>query len=164
MADKAIKMTSGSDVLSCWPVGSIYLSVTSTSPTTLFGGTWVQLKDRFLLGAGSTYTNGNTGGQASVTLTAKQSGCYNHSHTYSDSTAKTTTSANGSHQHTLPLGWDPNNLYLAQTDGPGDAATGWHVYTGLHHLQNHNTKWRNDLYRTDTPTSVVNSHTHTITL
>ena len=64
MADKAIKMTSGSDVLSCWPVGSIYLSVTSTSPTTLFGGTWVQLKDRFLLGAGSTYTHGNTGGQS----------------------------------------------------------------------------------------------------
>ena len=34
------------------PVGSIYLSVNATSPATLFGGTWVQLKDRFLLGVG----------------------------------------------------------------------------------------------------------------
>ena len=51
-----------------YPVGSIYMSVNSTNPNTLFGGTWVQLKDRFLLGAGSTYSNGATGGEASVKL------------------------------------------------------------------------------------------------
>jgi len=45
-----------------YPVGSIYMSVNSTNPQTLFGGTWVQLQDRFLLGAGSTYSNGSTGG------------------------------------------------------------------------------------------------------
>lgn len=33
-----------------YPVGSIYISVNSTNPTTLFGGAWIQLKDRFLLG------------------------------------------------------------------------------------------------------------------
>ncbi len=47
-----------------YPVGSIYMSVNSTSPSTLFGGTWEQLKDRFLLGAGDTYTAGATGGEA----------------------------------------------------------------------------------------------------
>lgn len=47
-----------------YPVGSIYMSVNSTNPSTLFGGTWVQLEDRFLLGAGSTYTAGATGGNA----------------------------------------------------------------------------------------------------
>lgn len=45
-----------------YPVGSIYMSVNSTSPATLFGGTWTQLKDRFLVGAGSSYSNGATGG------------------------------------------------------------------------------------------------------
>lgn len=44
-----------------YPVGSIYLSVDSTDPKNLFGGTWVQLKDRFLLGAGS-QSAGTTGG------------------------------------------------------------------------------------------------------
>lgn len=57
-----------SDVVNyVYPVGSIYMSVNNTSPATLFGGTWTQLKDRFLLGAGSSYTNGNTGGAATHT-------------------------------------------------------------------------------------------------
>lgn len=45
-----------------YPVGSIYMSVNTVSPATLFGGTWEQLKDRFLLGAGYTYANGAIGG------------------------------------------------------------------------------------------------------
>lgn len=52
-----------------YPVGSIYMSVNSTSPATLFGGTWQQIKDTFLLSAGDTYTAGNTGGEATHTLT-----------------------------------------------------------------------------------------------
>ena len=50
--------------LDAYPVNSIYTSVSNTSPASLFGGTWQQLKDRFLLGAGDTYTNGATGGEA----------------------------------------------------------------------------------------------------
>ena len=56
-----IKSTIFDDI---YPVGSIYMSVNNTNPSNLFGGTWTQLKDRFLLGAGSTYTNGSTGGSA----------------------------------------------------------------------------------------------------
>ena len=52
-----------------YPVGSIYLSVGSTAPSTLFGGTWEQIKDTFLLGAGDDYTLGDTGGEATHTLT-----------------------------------------------------------------------------------------------
>lgn len=54
------------------PVGSIYISTVSTSPGTLFGGTWEQLKDVFLLAAGDTYDAGDTGGAAEVTLTKTQ--------------------------------------------------------------------------------------------
>lgn len=61
-----------------YPVGSIYMSVNSTSPAILFGGTWEQLKDRFLLGAGNTYTNGKTGGSATITLNLNQIPSHNH--------------------------------------------------------------------------------------
>lgn len=70
-----------------YPVGSIYMSVNSTSPATLFGGTWEQVKDRFLLSAGNTYTNGNTGGEATHTLT--QNEMPSHTHTQ-DSHSHTT--------------------------------------------------------------------------
>lgn len=59
-------------VKSIFPVGYIYLSADSTSPAALFGGTWEQLKDRFLLGAGDSYDAGTTGGEAENTLTVNQ--------------------------------------------------------------------------------------------
>ena len=46
-------------------MGSIYISVDSTSPTTLFGGTWTRIQDRFLLAAGSDYSAGSEGGSIS---------------------------------------------------------------------------------------------------
>lgn len=61
-----------------YPVGSIYMSVNSTNPKTLFGGTWVQIKDRFLLAAGTTYKAGATGGEAAHTLTASEMPSHNH--------------------------------------------------------------------------------------
>lgn len=47
-----------------YPVGSIYISVNSTNPSVLFGGTWEQIQDKFLLAAGTAYTAGDTGGSA----------------------------------------------------------------------------------------------------
>ena len=52
-----------------YPVGAIYMSVSSTSPEILFGGKWEQIQNRFLLAAGSSYAAGNTGGEAAHTLT-----------------------------------------------------------------------------------------------
>ena len=78
-------------LLEIYPVGSIYMSVNSASPASLFGGTWEQLKDRFLLGAGDTYSNGETGGTAEETLKTTQ--IPNHSHKIArGSTAGGTTS------------------------------------------------------------------------
>ena len=61
------------------PIGSIYISVNSTNPSTYFGGTWQQIKDRFLLACGSTYANGSTGGEASHTLTTNEIPSHTHS-------------------------------------------------------------------------------------
>ena len=57
-----------------YPVGSIYMSVNSTSPASLFGGTWEQIKDRFLLAAGDTYMAGDSGGSASHSHTLSSNG------------------------------------------------------------------------------------------
>ena len=54
---------------SIYPVGSIYLSVESASPASLFGGSWERIEDRFLLAAGDSYSVGDIGGEATHTLT-----------------------------------------------------------------------------------------------
>lgn len=75
------------DITNIWktiyPVGSIYISVNNTNPSTLFGGMWEQIKDRFLLAVGDTYTNVSTyGGEATHTLTVDE--MPSHAHTTSN--------------------------------------------------------------------------------
>lgn len=61
--EMALEYQEKSDIVNMiYPVGSIYLSVSATSPATLFGGTWVQLQNRFLVGVGSDHANGDVGG------------------------------------------------------------------------------------------------------
>ena len=68
-----------------YPVGSIYISSSTIHPSITFGGVWEHFaEDKFLLSAGSTYSNGTTGGSATVTLTSAQSGVPAHSHKYQD--------------------------------------------------------------------------------
>ena len=55
-----------------YPVGSIYMSINNVSPVTLFGGKWVQIQGRFLLGASDVYKANTTGGEATHTLTANE--------------------------------------------------------------------------------------------
>ena len=61
-----------------YPVGSIYMSVNSTNPGTLFGGTWEQIQGRFLLGMSSSYPAGSQGGEAEHTLTVSEMPSHNH--------------------------------------------------------------------------------------
>lgn len=60
------------------PVGSIYWSTNITSPGTLFGGTWEQIKDTFILAAGDSYSAGSTGGEANHTLTIDELPSHRH--------------------------------------------------------------------------------------
>lgn len=80
-----------------YPFGSIYMSQNSTSPATLFGGTWSRINGYYLYaGTGGTTTGSNTSGAAS------------------GNTGSTTLSVNQipSHSHQVPVGWataGPNN-------------------------------------------------------
>lgn len=55
-----------------YPVGSIYMSVNSTNPKNLFGGTWEQIQGRFLFGMNSSYPAGSTGGEITHKLTSAE--------------------------------------------------------------------------------------------
>lgn len=62
-----------------YPVGSYYWSSNSTNPGTIFGGTWEQIKDKFVLAVGDTYTTADvTGGEAVHTLTVNEIPNHNH--------------------------------------------------------------------------------------
>lgn len=80
-----------SDALIAYPVGSIYIAYNHTNPGTLFGGTWERLTGGFLWASGASDTIGQTGGEKTVTLTAKQIPSHNHGGTYTNagSAAKT---------------------------------------------------------------------------
>lgn len=83
-----------------WPVGSVYLSTSATNPGGVLGGTWVQVQDAFLIGAGGTFTY--TGSVVANSST--------HTHSIADTTA------DGSHTHTMP---SPTNSTGAHTHPAG---------------------------------------------
>ena len=81
------KTSSNEPLYACpyYPVGSIYMAVNNINPGTIFGGTWEQIKDRFLLCAGSSYSAGSTGGSkththttGNCTLTQEQIPAHSH--------------------------------------------------------------------------------------
>ena len=62
-----------------YPVGSVYMSTSATSPATTFGfGTWSAIQGRMLIGADGTYAGGSTGGAATVTLSAAEMPVHTH--------------------------------------------------------------------------------------
>ena len=72
-----------------YPVGSIYMSTTNTSPASMFGGTWEQILGKFLLSSDDVLTDGiittagsyhvdATGGEATHTLTLNEMPRHSH--------------------------------------------------------------------------------------
>lgn len=65
-----------------YPVGSIYMSVNSTNPSTLFGGEWEQIEDKFLLACGTNHNNGETGGSADAIVVSHNHTQKGHNHDF----------------------------------------------------------------------------------
>lgn len=72
LASDALDSVLNAYFLKVYPVGAFYFSASSDNPATLFGGTWTQIKDTFILAAGTKYKAGTTGGEATHTLTAQE--------------------------------------------------------------------------------------------
>ena len=140
--------------LAAHPVGSLYWTSSTENPATTFGGgTWVQIKDKFILAAGDTYSNGATGGSATVTLTTSQIPSNNHSFTPSGTIANETAGGTNSittnptftgtavtsgankrgHTHTIGHGHSITtaNAYVHTNSGSGGGpAIDWTNYGG----------------------------------
>lgn len=87
-----------------YPVGSIYMSTNATNPKDLFGiGEWEQIKDTFLMSAGTTYGAGTTGGAASHTHS------FDHTHGV-PGVAHSHTTGN----HTLTVAEMPTHIHYLQ--------------------------------------------------
>lgn len=95
---------SAPDPLLSMPVGYVYMSVDSTDPGTLFGGTWARIaQGRVLVGQDGTQsefdTSEETGGEKTHTISAGEMPV--HTHTISHDHASFTSGAAGNHSHTL---------------------------------------------------------------
>ena len=80
------------------PVGSYWWTQDDTDPNEAYGGTWVRVKDKFVFAAGDSYSAGNTGGNASVTLSTSQLPSHTHSFT-PDGTVSAHTHGLNNHTH-----------------------------------------------------------------
>lgn len=100
-----------------YPVGSIYMSVNSTNPKNLFGGTWEQIQGKFLFGMNSSYPAGSTGGEITHKLTWNEMPGHYHEglyYSYQD-TENLITLNGGSASYHIPWG---------STDYAGDYGAG----------------------------------------
>ena len=125
--------------LAAYPVGSIYLSVNDNDPAQLFGGTWVRIKDTFLLASGDTYDNESTGGSADAQL-IQHTHTFTFEHTHkvgvhtlnvkSDGTINRSVSSNstiyrgGYGDNNTTVNTLPNESPIGTTNVSGDVASG----------------------------------------
>lgn len=108
-----------------YPVGSIYISTSNVSPATIFGGTWVQIKGRFLLAtgtpdantdnyfgamSGTTYNAGakSKGGQDYHTLTIDEMPSHTHNGMYSSGSGTSAGMAGVATQNWFASGYNEN--------------------------------------------------------
>lgn len=102
--EKVSRLMAGVVARCPFPVGSIYMNIDSSDPSTFWPDTsWVQLPDCFLLGASSVsdqnpqHVGGDTGGASSHTLTLDEMPSHNHSFT---GTSVTSGGISANHTHT----------------------------------------------------------------
>ena len=99
-----------------YPVGSIYMSLQSTSPASLFGGSWTQITNKFLYATG-TYAAGATGGESSHVLSVNEMPPHNHP-------IKVIEAGNGKGSYNFIQydGWYTNNANMLSSEYAGSGA------------------------------------------
>lgn len=120
-----------------YPIGSLYISINNTDPSTTIGGTWERLKKVFPFAADDEdYQLGDTGGTETNTLTVANLPSHNHN----VPSMSGTTSGSGAHDHSIPG-------TSAYNDGSG-------VYVET---------WASKSQDRDGRTNSVGNHTHNFT-
>lgn len=136
-------------LLAAHPVKSYYWSDDPTDPGVLFGGTWVQIKDKFILAAGDEYTAGNEGGSATTTLSVANlpshtHGLNGHTHGFSAITGGMSANssgytgvgdrnANGANRCTKPFSYKYHVNGAAMQFAPSTDGDGYDLYMDINH-------------------------------
>lgn len=150
-------------IAAAFPVGAVYITATNTNPGTFLGGTWAQIgHGRTLIGVGTlgtdTYTAGDEGGAARVTLTTSEMPSHNHGGVSglpsADHSHSGTTSGSGNHQHTYYR--FTGNTSGAQGTSPIDG-NGPTRYNDVD-----NSGWAGDHAHSFTTGGMSANHTHSI--
>ena len=155
------------------PVGSYWWTQDGTDPNEAYGGTWVRVKDKFVFAAGDSYSAGNTGGNASVTLSTSQLPSHTHSFT-PDGTVSAHTHGLAGHTHTFtPAGTVASHSHGLAGHTHSFNGTTNNVGNHTHSMYNalsgrvHNNRGGGSLTTADSftahpQTGAAGAHTHTI--
>lgn len=127
-----------------YPVGSIYMSVGTTSPAVLFGGTWEQIEGKFLLASSSNHEVNSTGGSETHT----PSGTVNN-HTL---TLKETPS----HKHSTQMRVESQNLVVG-SGGQSGVPYNFYIKDGTNYTAT------GDAYNDSADVAVGDPHNHGFT-
>ena len=162
--------------IDAWPVGSLFMTFRNVNPATLLGGgTWVQIKGRYLLAADT----GNTvDGSTTVGAMTKNVPLVSHTHNFSISSSgahthsfSDTSTAAGGHTHTIASNgahnhWTMDSIHTASFDRQTAGANVGHTDIYYGDDGRYNDSYRNAKTSTDgahTHTaSAVSNHTHNV--
>ena len=165
--------------LDAWPIGSIFITMSNTSPATLFGGgTWTKIQGKYLLASSSSYTVGNSYGSMTKTLSVANIPSHTHSFTTGSAGAHSHTASTGSagnHSHTrgnmnitgtFGTGDNTPSLYRDDTSGAFyNSGTDGNRYAGATTNWDRTSKITLDASRTwSGATSTTGAHTHSVTV
>lgn len=162
-----------------YPIGSFYFSANNTNPSVLFGGTWEQIKKKFLFAAddedeNEDYHAGEEGGEEEVTLTDVQSGLPEHDHTFTPPTVEggSCTSAGMSANSSLSgifsirsYAASAGNTVLNSSGVFSRTQTSWSgTHDNLNYVTVTNTKYDQVTFSANiSHTHVIPNHNHTVT-
>lgn len=141
-----------------YPVGSIYISVSSENPSNILGGIWeAYAEGRTLIGVSDNNEANQTGGNSKVNLTEENLPEHTHEVTFEDNsysnelTSSVTTSTNGNHSHSI---W----AHIS-----GAEAKGYCLVSPAYSGQGYTGRVIVNTWATTNTSALNSNHTHTIT-
>lgn len=138
-------------LLAAHPIGSYYWSESNVDPSTLFGGTWVQIKDKFIIAAGDSHDAGTSYGSNTKNL----------SHTHTTGNHTLTVAEMPTHNHTeSSAGAHSHDLRYDAENGNGVVIS----YAGSSYdvLSIESWAWKTAGWVSNLRTSKEGAHTHSI--
>ena len=111
--------------IDAWPVGSLFMTFSSTNPSTLLGGgTWTQIKGKYIIAADTGYT---VDGSTTYGAMTKNVPLVAHTHTFTTAaggahshTITGTAASNGNHTHSITTSSDGSHTHTASTGSTGN--------------------------------------------